>query len=197
MWFYSSEEGLGFHGMWVGEIDGDYVNCISNNVKNPLYQRMLSFVKQKVKRLPEDLLAEIEELWIGGRPRYNLSIPLRDQSIDYVAKQFLKHVVQVEVFIVDFEEYWKKATEFSKIFTNDLLHEIMNEDYVERKFYDCEGLLDDFSNIYGKAVRITFVNHKDYGVTPYKVVALMDDQYNRIDHVHTSCKYLSFRLNLG
>lgn len=101
---------------------------------------MLPLVTQKVKTLPEDFPAEIEHFWVGGKPP-------NETSTEHAAKQYLKHVVQGDVFTVDFDVYWEKAVEFSKIFTHELLLEVMSEDYDESRFYDCRGLIHAFSEV--------------------------------------------------
>ncbi|KAL6582477.1 hypothetical protein OROMI_006491 [Orobanche minor] len=183
-WYYSPEHGLGFHGLWVGEIHSyggrSFVRCVNNDIKKEPYASQLRKVVEKVRNLPADLLEEMERSWT--------SRPALQSIVYYAASQFLKHAVQGVDFLV--EDYWPTATELSRLLTNDKLEEIMERNNFQRgRYYPCEDLRVAVSEELKAEVRVTFRPHPEHGVVPYGFTALRDYQFCPINHVNIDPNY--------
>lgn len=190
-WYYSPEKGLGFHGMWVGEVqtrqtsDGpkSYVCCVQNDLETAPYKELLKAVKEKVRMLPNDLLEEMDRTWT--------SRPDNRDIVQHAARQYVRHAVQGHDILVG--DYWSKATELARILDNDKLMDIMDKyGFQWGEYYDGEDFMTAVSEELETLVRVSYVDHSEYGVVPYGFTVLYDYEFRPKDHVNTSTIYPKF-----
>lgn len=179
-WNWSKEKGLGFHGLWAGEVQWKgihfMVQTVNNDIRNPPYSDQIGETQAKVRDLPQYLLEEMDRTWSSRPPNQNI--------VYYAACQFLKHNVQEEEVVLD--DYWRIAHHFSKVLTHEKLLEIMERNGFEwEKYYDCEDIRRAVSDEIQSKVRVTSVTDEEYGVVTYGFEALLDYKLSFIDHVNT------------
>ncbi|KAL6512922.1 hypothetical protein OROHE_019712 [Orobanche hederae] len=159
-WYYSPEEGLGFHGMWIGEIQVEgggnrsFVCCVQNDLAKAPYKDWVSMFENKVRMLPDDVLKEMDNTWT--------SRPAEHDIAEHAARQYVRHVVQGNEALLGDYDYWSKATELATFLDSEKLMEIMEKYGFEwGKYYECEDLMTTLSDELEKIVGVTYVDHPE------------------------------------